>query len=241
MAYNFLGLVNNICSKVNEVPLTSATFNNQEGFYTLAKEAINRAIFDINLTDYFWRFNFTQYNSPLVAGQMRYVLPATSKVIDFDSFKIKQSDVLNTDTSKLYILNYDEYNEKWSKHEYFTTETAREKPRYVVKTPGNDFIVVPSPDKAYDLVFDYYVQPVALEDWDDVPTIPERYSHVIFYGAMRDVYHFREDEFSVQMMDKKFTDGIRNMRQLEINLYDYVRSGMYVRDVTGNSGFTHGK
>lgn len=239
MAYNYLELVNRACRKVNEVELTSSNFNTSVSFYATVRDSVNRAIQEINRTEFFWRFNFVQASVTLVPGQMRYTLPSTSKVIDFDSFIIKEDAALGNQTRWLKPLNYDEFNRYWRDREYAVSETTRDFPHSVVKTPGNDYIVVPSPDKAYSLVFDYYSQPQKLVNWDDVPSVPEKYDDVIFHGMMRDVYSFREDQMGVEMSTVLFAQGIKDMRLLEINLYDYVRSGMIVRDVTGNSGLTH--
>ena len=41
MAYNFIGLVNDINNRLNEVALTEANFASAVGYYSLAKDAIN--------------------------------------------------------------------------------------------------------------------------------------------------------------------------------------------------------
>ena len=41
MAYNFLGLVNQINRRLNEVELTSSNFASATGFYAQAKDSIN--------------------------------------------------------------------------------------------------------------------------------------------------------------------------------------------------------
>lgn len=239
MSYNYLELVNRACRKVNEVELQSSNFDTTVSFYRTVKDAVNRAIQEINRTEFFWRFNFTQETLTLVPGQMRYSLPSSSKVIDFDSFLIKEDEDLGNETRWLKPLNYDEFNKYWRDKEFSVSESSRQMPHSVVKTPGNDFVVVPNPDKAYTLLFDYYAQPTKLENWNDVPNIPERYDDVIFHGTMRDVYSFREDQMGIEMSAGLFAQGIKDMRLLEVNLYDYVRSGMIVRDVTGNAGTTH--
>ena len=57
MAYNFLGLVNAINRRLNEVELTSSNFATATGFYSQAKDAVNAAIRYLNQSEYFWAFN----------------------------------------------------------------------------------------------------------------------------------------------------------------------------------------
>ena len=57
MAYNFLGLVNDVNRRVNEVQLTSSNFATAKGFYDLGKDAVNYAIRYINQSEYEWPFN----------------------------------------------------------------------------------------------------------------------------------------------------------------------------------------
>ena len=48
MAYNFLGLVNDINHRLNEVALTSSNFATAVGYYSIAKDAVNSAVRHIN-------------------------------------------------------------------------------------------------------------------------------------------------------------------------------------------------
>ena len=41
MAYNFLGLVNEVNRRLNEVELTSSNFATAIGYYNTAKDAVN--------------------------------------------------------------------------------------------------------------------------------------------------------------------------------------------------------
>ena len=44
MAYDFLGLVNAVNRRLNEVELSSANFATATGFYSQAKDAVNASI-----------------------------------------------------------------------------------------------------------------------------------------------------------------------------------------------------
>ena len=106
MAYNFLGLVNDVNRRLNEVELTSSNFANATGFYSTAKDAINSAIRHINHEEFYWPWNHVEEEDTLTAGTTRYGYPYDAKTIDMDSFRIKRDDSLNTGTVKLKNLNY---------------------------------------------------------------------------------------------------------------------------------------
>jgi hypothetical protein len=102
-------------------------------------------------------------------------------------------------------------------------------PKFVVRAPSQELILVPTPDKAYELVYEYYRNPVDLELYDDVPSIPVEFKHIIADGAMFYAYQFRGDTQAAQITQAKFQEGIKYMRTLHINHYDYVRSTMIER------------
>ncbi len=64
---------------------------------------------------------------------------------------------------------------------------------------------------------------VDLENATDVPTLPEQFRSVIIDGAMYYAYTFRGNTQDATLHMQKFEDGIKNMRSLYINRYDYVR------------------
>ncbi len=62
-----------------------------------------------------------------------------------------------------------------------------------------------------------------LELHGDVPTLPEQYKYVIVDGAMYYAYQFRGDAQSSQESLAKFTQGIKQLRSLNINRNEYLR------------------
>ena len=111
-------------------------------------------------------------------------------------------------------------------------------PQYVVHAPSLEYLMTPEPDKAYEVVYEYYRYPVDLELFDDVPGIPERFAHVIVDGAMHYAYLFRGNTQDALVTKEKFEDGIKNMRSLLINRYDYVRSTMITSSTVSTSAFS---
>lgn len=221
--YNYLGLVNNINRRLNEVELTEANFAGAVGFYSEAKDSVNSAIRHINLAQYEWPFNHTEEVLTLTAGISRYAYPADAKTLDFDSFRIKRSDTFGNATQKLTVLNYEEYLERYIDDEYNSATSIRTLPRFVFRAPDQSFGLYPLPDKAYELVYEYYKNPVDLVAATDVPTLPEQFRYIIVDGAMFYSYTFRGNSQDANVYQQKFNEGIKHMRSLYVNRYEYLR------------------
>lgn len=223
MAYDFIGLVNDVNRRLNEVEVSSADFPDAVGFYSFAKDAVNHSIRHINQEEFNWPWNFVEESTVLNAGSMRYDFPFDAKTVDFNTFRIIRDSTLNTDTRKLKIMNYEEYLERHIDDEYNFTSDIRGVPQTVIRSPNREFIVHPSPDKAYRLVFEYYSTGFDLELFTDTPSLPEQYRYVIIDGAMYYVYHFRGDMGSANNALQRFQQGIKHLRTLHINRPDYLR------------------
>lgn len=224
MAYNFLTLVNDINSRVNEVPLTSANFAAADGFYSTAKEAVNSSIRDINQMDYKWPFNHTTYTETLVAGTMRYAYQADCKSMDYDTFRVQRDGTFGNDTQWLQRIDYNDFIKRFADDEYNTTDTGiRGLPIFITQAPSLEYLVHPAPDQAYALDYEYYTLPVDLEAYTDAPSIPVSFRHIITDGAMYYVYYFRNDMEAAERHLAKFKEGIKAQRGIYINRYDAIR------------------
>jgi hypothetical protein len=60
MAYNYLGLTNDVCRRLNEVELSASNFTSTTGFYSFAKDAVNSAIRHINQEEFEWPWNHVE-------------------------------------------------------------------------------------------------------------------------------------------------------------------------------------
>lgn len=223
MAYNYIGLVNEINRRLNEVELTEANFATATGFYGFAKDAVNSAIRHINQEEFEWPFNHIEDTEILRPGEVRYSMPYNAKTVNMNSFRIKRDSDLNVATVKLKVLNYEDYLDKYADYEYNSSTDTYTIPRYVVRTPSRELIFVPAPDKAYEVVYEYYSSGYDLISALDVPTLPEQYSHVIVDGAMYYVYQFRGDMQASQLSMQKFEQGIKHLRSVNINRTEYLR------------------
>lgn len=224
MAYNFLGLVNDVNRRLNEVELTQANFSNAVGFYATAKDAVNSAIREVNQTQFEWPFNHNIQEDTLVPGQVRYAFQSNAKTLDMDSFRLKRDDALGNETLKLRLISYEDYLDKYLDYEYNTDTGVRAIPRHVFRTPSLEYGIVPSPDKAYTVAYEYYSNPASLSAYSDVPTIPEEFRFVIVDGAMVHAHNFRGDNESAELSRRAFQDGMKALRSLYINRYEYIRS-----------------
>jgi hypothetical protein len=222
MAYNYLELVNDLNRRVNETELNSDNFGSSTGYYNTAKDAINASIRLLNQETFQWPFNYIEHEEDLSPGTMRYDNPYNSKTIDYNTFRIKRDNSLGNSTSLLKRMDYEEYLAKHVDDEYNDSTSIRAMPTHVIKAPGNQFILYPSPDKEYEIIFEMYSLPVDLILHSDVPSVPEAYRHIVIDGAMYYVQIFRNDNQSAQMSLGKFNEGVKNMRSIWINRFEYI-------------------
>jgi hypothetical protein len=160
----------------------------------------------------------------LTPGEVRYSYPSDAKTIDFDSFRIKRDAALGNETRKLKTVVYEDYLDKFVDAEYNTSNTGiRTLPYLVFRSPSMEYGVYPPPDKAYEIVYEYYRLPVDLINATDVPSTPEQFRYIIIDGAMYYAYMFRGNTQDAQLQFVRFEEGIKNMRTLYINRYEYVR------------------
>ena len=223
MAYNFLGLVNDVNNRLNEVQLTSTNFSGAVGYYGLAKDAVNSSIRHINQEEYEWPWNHVQEELVLAAGTMKYSYSPDVKTINMNSFRTKRDDSLSIGTDKLKSLVYEEWIEKYADDEFNTSASIRGIPTHIIRTPGRELICHPVPDKAYTIVYEYYTLGYDLENALDVPPIPEQYRFAIVEGAMYYAYQFRGDTQSAQLALQKFEEQIKYLRSININRTPYLR------------------
>ena len=223
MAYDYLGLTNEVLTRMNEVELTAANFGNARGFQTQCKNAVNDAINYIFQREYSWSFSHAEQTETLVANQTRYTIGSTLYHVDYETFRIEKDNTLGVAGVTLRNLDYKEYVDKFIDQE--STTGVGGVPIYVFRTPDNNFGLYPYPDKAYTLKYDAFVKPTALSAATDVPTIPEQFRQVIVDGATAYGYQYRGESQQYGINFSRFEDGVKHMQSLFINRnFNYVRS-----------------
>jgi len=224
MAYNFLGLVNDLNQRAGEVELTSSNFASADGYYNLAKQAVNASIRYINQDTFTWPFNHTTQEDTLVAGTTRYAFPSDSKYVDKNTFRIKRDGTIGNESKYLKLIDYEDYLSRFVDDEYNTTnEGIRSIPTYVFITTDREYGVYPVPDEAYPLVYEYYSVPTDLSAYDDVPSIPEQFRYLIGDGAHYYLNFFSGSYEEADRIWNKYNEGIKDMRSIYVNHYDYLR------------------
>ena len=111
-------------------------------------------------------------------------------------------------------------------------------PEIVVRTPDNNYLLYPFPNKEYVIKFDYYTFPTDLAAHGDTTTIPDRFAPVIIDGATAFVYQYRGETQQYQLNFGRFEQGIKNMQTLLINRFDYVRSTYIPQSGSGSNSST---
>jgi len=224
MAYDYLGLCNDVAVRLNETQLTTSNFSTATGFYSAIKEAVNSSIRHINQSHFGWPYNHNVEEQTLEAGLTRYNLPDEAKYVDFNTFRVRKDDSLDLgEARRLKQLSYEEYIDRYIQQEDQTASDGGV-PEFVFRAKNNEFGVVPVPDKAYQVDFEYFNFPVDLVLNSDVPTIPERFRFVIADGSMYYSYMFRDNLEMASISQRKFDEGIKQMRVLLVNENVYMRA-----------------
>jgi len=222
MAYDFLGLTNEVIARMNEVALTTANFTSARGFQIQCQNAVNDAINYINQREYGWPFSHATQTETLVASQTRYTIPTGTQHVDYETFRISKDNTLGVAGTTLRVIDYKEYIDRFVEQE--TTTGVGGVPLYVFRTPDNNYGLYPYPDKAYELKYEYYSRPTLLSASTDVPTVPEQFRQVIVDGATAYAYQYRGEAQQYGLNFTRFEEGIKHMQSILLNRTDYVRS-----------------
>jgi len=222
MAYDFLGLTNEVLARMNEVVLTATNFTAARGYQIQCQNAVNDAINYINQREFGWPFSHATQSETLVASQTRYTVPTGTQHVDYETFRISKDNTLGVAATTLRVLDYKEYVDKYIGQE--TSAGVGGVPNFVFRTPDNNYGLYPYPDKAYVLKYEYYSRPTALAAATDVPTVPEQFRQVIADGATAYAYQYRGEAQQYGLNFTRFEEGIKHMQSILLNRTDYVRS-----------------
>ena len=222
MAYDFLGLTNEVLARMNEVVLTATNFTAARGYQIQCQNAVNDAINYINQREYGWPFSHATQTETLVASQTRYTVPTGTQHVDYETFRISKDNTLGVDATTLRVLDYKEYVDKYIGQE--TSSGVGGVPNFVFRTPDNNYGLYPYPDKAYVLKYEYYSRPTAIAAAADVPAVPEQFRQVSADGATAYAYQYRGEAQQYGLNFTRFEEGIKHMQSILLNRTDYVRS-----------------
>ena len=92
MAYDYLGLTNEVLARMNEPALTASNFTSARGFQIQCQNAVNDAINYINQREYGWPFSHATHTETLVASQTRYTIPAGKQHVSQENYRNHSKD-----------------------------------------------------------------------------------------------------------------------------------------------------
>ena len=102
----YLTLTNLALNELNEVELTSSNFTSSRGIQTSAKNFINKAVNELYLSEIEWPWLHTNGTQVINAGQQEYTFPTAFRKADFDSFRIKPTELITNGEFTSDISNW---------------------------------------------------------------------------------------------------------------------------------------
>ena len=238
MATTYLTLVNELLREMNEVPLTSSNFSSAIGLQAHAKDAVNRAYWDVVTEDPKWPFLrvadsgatdpfMGNVTVATVAGQRFYELKAASSdhttdygAIDWDSFYVTTIGVGGESspyTSKtLKFVSSDQWIKFRRDSENIDDADSQNwgEPDSVIMSPdGRQFGLSPIPKKVYNVHFFAWEQPTALSAHDDAVVFPDMYTPVIIARARYFVWQFKDNPQAASFAMEDYRKGLNAMRE----------------------------
>lgn len=233
MATNYLDLTNRLLRRINEVEIEQSDFASVRGVQALAKDAIQAAINDINSMEFEWPFNAAIKTQVLTIDQEDYDFPTDLKIPKWDSFYLVPNDSLNVNGYPIRFISRDVRNLYLKNDDDLSTPDGIGPPTYVAEAQGFGFTLSPSPDAAYSVTYEYFLQPTQLSAYGDTSTIPAYYDEAIIQGGLYHMYMFRDNSEQADRAEQKFKKETDHMRTILINKDDRIRSTMIVRNTKG--------
>jgi hypothetical protein len=234
MAYDYIGIINEVLKALNEVEITSTDFSSLTGFHAHVKDKVNVAIADIYAEeDNEWPFALTEGSQAVTVGFTgavdgaipEYTVNASAASVDWDSFYITRNDALTDGyEQELTLLPWDKYR-KYNRTSDANSETdSHGKPKFVTRKQDNKFVLSPLSKYAYTVKYDYFAKPTYLSASTDTPVIPELYKQVLIDKVTYYAYMFRDNVEEADRADDKYEKGVNRMRRALIPQSDTLRA-----------------
>lgn len=222
MPSTYLELCNQVLRRLNEVELNESDFASARGVQALVKDSVRNSIAKINQSEFEWPFNSATHTQTLTQGQVEYSWPSYLKSVDWNSFQIVKNDSLGVNFTHLKAINRDDWYRLHRDDDNNAGNAGRGVPQNVFGSHGQGFGVTPSPDAAYQVRFNYFLNYTDLQNPLDVTRIPETFDPVIVEGALYHMYMFKDNTEQANASIQVFERGMKDLQTLYINKYEYV-------------------
>tara|TARA_B100001057_G_scaffold495248_1_gene593791 strand:- start:765 stop:1568 length:804 start_codon:yes stop_codon:yes gene_type:complete len=230
MALTYLDLCNNVLRRINEVEFSSSDFDGATGLHAAVKDSVKHSIAKINSAEFEWPYNAATDTITFVAGTETYIAAPTLKTADFNSFQIQKDDTLGVNFKMLSKIELDEYYRLHKDNDDNAESSGRGVPDHVYMAHGLGssanqdiyFGFTPTPDKTYQVKYNYYAVSSILSSATSTTRIPDQYEHVIIDGAVHFMFIFKENMDAAQLSLMNFQQGIKEMQSQLINTYERV-------------------
>lgn len=238
MALSYLDITNQLLVRLTQPKLTTSTFANARGLHELAKNSVNDSIFHIN--DECEELNFMYKRDKVLSttiGQTFYAFPASASKVDFDNMFVQADTSLSVGYAKLQLITHDLWKRNMQADDYNMPTTNYQVPAYVFQSPDDKIGFSRKPDKAYNILVNFWRFPVALESSTDVTDIPDRYIRIVVDGAEYYLHKMRKDAESRDAALEKFKSGLLKLRSLRVNRYTSMSDTRVVQTNSSSAGF----
>lgn len=218
----FLTLTNLVLGRINEVALNSVTFSSASGPQLVVQTAVNATISDINRRYQQWPFNYGKQTFNTQASTYtngtgniynEYAPAAGVTVIKWSTFGVSRNDIATPPivANTLTEVDYNNWAITVRQLDLQLSVGQFSQPKYVIKGDDSNIILSPPPDRVYGIYYDAWSDPIALVNYNDICTIPDKYNYVIVDGALYYGYDFRSDTAAQDRAKSKFDNGVQEM------------------------------
>lgn len=241
--YTFLEVVNLALREVNEIPMTDQQLANARGLQQFAKEATNRAFFDISNESHKWPWLQQAVDTPpqqeirkLKAGVQWYdtetLISGVRQEPDWNTFLLTDKDLESTDPQvisstpevarNLQFITYDEWIRRYREQDFQGNQGI---PTYVIKYSSGKYGVTPVPEKDLWVTYNVKSSAVRFTQADQIIPIPEEFITVLVARIKYFLWLFRENENQANFSLGEYREGLINMkRSLLSNKEERVRA-----------------
>ena len=227
MAYTYLDLTNKALREVNEVPLTQQQFVAARGLQQFAKEAVNRAFFDISNVSSKWPWSLhsgtrnpnlevRELSQGVQWYDLRQLTTDLQLTIDWNTFLLTDKDLTDPTApagklaNMLEEITYDEWIRKY-RTEDFTNQGT---PKYVIRHSHSKFGFSPVPDQTYWVEFNCSNEVTRFTDPEEVVPIPEEFITVILARVKYYLWLFRENHEQANFSLGEYREGLTSMKRI---------------------------